>query len=117
VPLDLARLDGREARASSRLHAACRRRLQAEGAAEGRARLALATVAEIAGALGDALRARAQQRLAEAGAGAQARALARDEQDPRAARLITAAAADLVASGGVDDEPDVERDERGDGHD
>jgi hypothetical protein len=117
VSLDLARLDGREARASSRLHASFRRRLQAEVAAEGQARLALATVAEIAGALGDPLRARAQQRLAEAGAEAQARALARDEQDPGAARLITAAAADLVASGGVDDEPDVERDERGDGHD
>lgn len=117
VPLDLARLDAHEARASSRLHAAFRQRLEGEASAEGRLRIALGTLAEVAGALGDALRARAQRRLAHAGPSAQAEAFAQDERDPRGARLIAAAAADLVASGGVGDEPDVERDERRDRHD
>ena len=117
VSFDLARVDGREARASSRLHAALRERVEAEASAEGKARLALAAVADLAGALGDTLRARAQRRLAEAPPDAQARALEADARDPRAAQLITAAAADLVASGGVQDEPDVERDERADGQD
>jgi hypothetical protein len=117
VPLDLARLEGDEARVSSRLHAAFRRRRDLETGREGKARLALAALADVAGAIGDPLRARAQGRLAAAGAEAQARALDRGERDPDAARRITAAAAALVASGGVDDEPDVEGDEPGHGDD
>jgi hypothetical protein len=117
VHLDLAQLDDREARASSRLRAAFEQRLGAEPSTEGKVRVALATVGEIASAFGDVLRARAQRRLAEAEPEEQAEALARDQRSPHAARLITAAAANLVASGGVDEEPDVERDEPGDRRD
>jgi hypothetical protein len=117
VPRDLAAVDGQQVRASSRLRAVFRERVGTETTAEGTARLALAVLADLAGALGDPLRARAQRRLAEAGPEAQARALERETRDPGAARLITAAAADLVASGGVQDEPDVEGDERRDGDD
>jgi hypothetical protein len=114
---DLARVDGSEARVSSRLATAIARRLAEPAAADARAQLALAALAEMATALGDAVRARAQVALAAAPPGAQAAAMERDEVDPKTAQIIAAAAADLLASGRVDDQPDVEGDERRDGQD
>jgi hypothetical protein len=113
---ELARVDGAEARVSATLAAAIARRLR-EPALDARAPLALAALAEIATAIGDTVRARAQARLAAATPEAQAEALGRHEADPAAARMITAAVAALLASGRVDDQPDVEGDERGDGDD
>ena len=114
---DLARVDGEEARVSATLAAAIARKLRSSAAPEARAQLALAALAEIAAALGDVLRARAQARLAAASPAAQAAALTHPRGDSHAAEVIAAAVGDLVASARVDDEPDVERDERGDGND
>jgi len=83
-----------------------------------RAETALAALLELATALGDGLRARAQARLAAADAATQHAALGRAHaESPDAARTITAAVAALLASGRVDDEPDVEGGERRDRHD
>jgi hypothetical protein len=119
---DLARADDDEVRISTTLAGEIARRLRdaagglpAPAAAHAaRAQLALAALAEIARVIADPLRARAQRRLAAATPEAQAEALRRETVDPRNARTITAAVADLVASGRVDDEPDVEGDEAGD---
>jgi hypothetical protein len=111
VEADLACVEGSEARVSATLAATIARRLAAPVPPSARAPLALAAVAEIARAMGDAVRARAQRRLAAAAPEAQAAALEREAPDATAAPVITAAAADLLASGRVDDEPDVERDE------
>jgi hypothetical protein len=115
LPADLARVDGAEARVSVMLAAAIARRLEEPAPPEARAQLALAALAESASAVGDTIRARAQARLAAATPDAQANALARHDPDPAAATIITAAVADLLGSGRVDDQPDVERDEGGDG--
>ncbi len=111
---DLARVEGAEARVSATLAAVIARRLGEPAAAAARAQLALAALSEIATAVGDPIRARAQAALAAAPADAQAAALERDDVEPAAAGIITTAVADLLASGRVDDEPDVEADERED---
>jgi hypothetical protein len=116
VDRDLVRIEGAEARIGSLFAAAI-----AEALADGSARTpeaALAMLAEIATALGDGLRARAQARLAAAPEDVQRKALAADgAADPDAARRITRATRALMRSGRVDDEPDVERAERRDRHD
>jgi hypothetical protein len=114
---DLARVEGAEARVSTVLGRAIARRLRRPAPAEGRAQLALAALAEMATAVGDAVRARAQARLAAAPPAVQAAALERRDPDPAAATTITAAVAALLASHRVDDHPDVERDEGEDGDD
>jgi hypothetical protein len=71
---------------------------------------------ELATALGDALRARAQARLAAAAPEAQVAAFVPKADDGgQGARVITRAVGVLLGSGRVDDEPDVERGEAGDG--
>ncbi|MBM3221401.1 MAG: hypothetical protein FJZ38_22465 [Candidatus Rokubacteria bacterium] len=128
VSAEPARVDGVEVRVSETLARAIAERLAAAsapgGGAAARAQLALAALAEIARAVADPIRARAQVRLAAATPEAQAAALARDEGDATGAAIITAGVADLIAagrveepSGRVDDEPDVERDEADDRHD
>jgi hypothetical protein len=117
VASDLARVTGEEARISTTLARAVARRLREPAPATARAQLALAALAEMATAVGDAIRARAQAHLAAAPPEVQAAALERRAADPAVAAQITTAVADLAASGRVDDEPDVERDERGDGDD
>jgi hypothetical protein len=102
VEADLARVDGSEARVSATLAATIARHLAAPGPPSGRAPIALAAVAEIARAMGDTIRARAQRRLAAATPEAQAAALERDAPDTAAAPVITAAVADLLASGRLD---------------
>jgi hypothetical protein len=114
---ELAHVAHAEVRISHVLTEVIARRLREPAPAAARAQLALAALAEIATAVGDAVRARAQGRLAAAPPDAQAAALARHEADPEAATVITAAVADVLASGRVDDEPDVERDEAEDGDD
>jgi hypothetical protein len=111
---DLVRVDGGEVRVSASLTRTIAQRLAALPPSSERAQLALAALAEIARAAGDPLRARAQMRLAAATPAAQAAALAREEPDAAAAPTITAAVEDLLRSGRVDDEPDVEGDEGGD---
>ncbi len=117
VALDLARVDGAEVRVASTLASALARRLAEPATPAAHAELALAALAEIATAVGDGLRARAQAHLAADPPDAQAEALERRDADPEAARTITAAVAQLLASGRVDDQPDVERDEGDDGDD
>lgn len=114
---ELARVEGAEARVSARLATAIAHRLREPAPSDVRAPLALAALAEIATAIGDTVRARAQARLAAATPDAQADALGRLDADPAAARTITAAVADLLSSNRVDDQPDVAGDERGDGDD
>jgi hypothetical protein len=114
---DLARVERAEARLSTVLARAITRRLRRPSAAEAPAQLALAALAEMATAVGDTVRARAQARLAAATPAAQAAALERRDPDPAAATTITAAVAALLASHRVDDHPDVERDEGEDGDD
>ena len=117
VALDLARVDDSEVRASWTLATAVERRLAEPATPDARAQWALAALGEMASAVGDHLRARAQTRLAASPPDVQADALGRDDLDPEAARTITAAVAQLLASGRVGDQPDVERDEGGDGGD
>lgn len=120
VERDLARVDAAEARVSETLAGALAATLGATAAKERRAETALAALVEIATALGDGLRAQAQARLAAAAPAIQAAALAHDrggEDDAATARTITGAVAALLASGRVDDEPDVEGGERRDRHD
>jgi len=82
---DLAALDGGRARVSTALRRVLAARLAAASSRAEQVRLGFATLAEAAHALGDALRARGQARLAEAEAGAQAEALARSSTDAAAA--------------------------------
>ncbi len=96
-----------------------------DAAADRRARLgaALATITEMAGVVGDALRARAQAAIAAQPEARQRALLLGEEPRPVDASRITAALEALLAdvaaepparnpsSGGVDDEPDVEDDE------
>ena len=113
VDRDLVRVDGVEVRIGSLFAAAITDALADPSARE--PKTALAMLAEIASALGDGLRARAQARLVEAPEVVQRQALAADRaDDPDAARRITGAVRALMTSGRVDDEPDVERDERRD---
>jgi len=114
---ELARVGDAEARVSATLAAAIARRLATPAAPEARAHLALAALAEIALAAGDALRARAQAVLARAAPDVQAGALAREHAEPGAAGTVTAAVADLLGSGRVDDQPGVEGEEGADGED
>lgn len=111
----LAHVGEREARIAATVAAALGRALAAAPSDRG-ARVALGALVELATALGDGLRARAQERLAAATPEAQAAAFAEPsrEDDGEAARAITAAVARLLRSGRVDDEPDVERGEGGD---
>jgi hypothetical protein len=110
VDRDLVRIAGAEARIGSVFANAVRHALAEPPNREPAA--ALAILAEIATALGDGLRARAQAGLAAASEGVQRQALERDRvADPDAARRITLAVRALLASGRVGDEPDVERDE------
>lgn len=102
VEAELARVDGSEARVSATLAATIARQLAAAGPPSARAPMALAAVAEIARAMGDTIRARAQRRLAAATPEAQAAALQREAPDTAAAPVITAAVADLLSSGRVD---------------
>jgi hypothetical protein len=116
VRAELARVEGDDVRVSETLARTIAQRLAATTRAAG-AQLALAALAEIARAVADPIRARAQVRLAAAAPDVQAAALAREDADPASAATITAGVADLAASGRVDDEPDVERDEADDRHD
>jgi hypothetical protein len=72
---DLARLDATHARLSARLRRALAERVQAAGSRAEQVRLGFAALADLAQALGDPLRARAQARLAVATPAAQAAAL------------------------------------------
>lgn len=117
VAADLARVEMSEARVSATLATAIAQRLVEAATRRARAALALGALAEVGRAVADAIRARAQIRLAGAAPDVQAAALEREVPDPTAAQAITAAVADLLASGRVDDEPDVERDEGADGDD
>jgi hypothetical protein len=65
--------------------------------------------------MADPLRLRALARLAAAAADGLVTALEHVDDDPDSARTITAAVEWLLASGGVDDQPDVEGDEPDDG--
>ena len=111
---DLAHVDGSEVRISATLARTLARRLAEPAPRATRAQLALAALAEIARVIAEPIRARAQRRLAAATPEAQAAALAREAADPEGAQTITAAVAAVVASGRVDDQPDVEGDEAGD---
>jgi hypothetical protein len=113
VDRDLVRIEGAEARIGSLFATAIARALASSPAHPPEA--ALAMLAEIATALGDGLRARAQARLAAAPEDVQRQALAAGPgDDADAARRITLAVRALMTSGRVDDQPDVERDERHD---
>ena len=114
VPLDLARVDTGRVRMSRALHATFAERLAATRTVEAKARLGLAMLGEMAGAVGDALRARAQARLAAASVETQRAAFDAQDIGPDVAKTITAAVAALT-SGRVDDEPHVEGDEARDG--
>jgi hypothetical protein len=114
TPGDLVAIDGDEVRLSTALRALIVERL---GAASGpaRAALALAALREIALLVGDAVRARAQARVAALPLAEQERLLAAPPgPDPGAGATVTAAVAALIADAerrsgrGVQDEPDVE---------
>ena len=104
-----------EIRVSSTFVAALARRLAQPATRDARAHLALGALTELAAAMADPLRLRAQARLAAADAEAHAVALGRTNGVGDSARTITAAVAAVLASGGVSDEPDVEGDEPDDG--
>jgi len=97
VPLALAQVRAGEVRVSSRLATVFARRLATTATPERRARLGLAMLAEMASAVGDALRARAQARLAAASPDAQTAAFAKPDENPETARAITAAVAALTS--------------------
>jgi hypothetical protein len=80
-------LDAQHAQVSTRLRQALGQRLAATADRAGQLRLGFATLAELAQALGDPLRARAQARLAAARPAAQAAAL-EAERPPADARAI-----------------------------
>jgi hypothetical protein len=82
---DLAALDDGRARVSTALRRVLAVRLATAGSRAEQVRLGFAALAEAAHALGDALRARGQARLAAVDAGAQAEALARSSTDAAAA--------------------------------
>jgi len=82
---DLARLDGDRVRLSLRLRGALAGRVTAAGSRAEQVRLGFAALAELAQALGDGLRARAQAHLAAATPAAQAAALASGRTPARAA--------------------------------
>jgi hypothetical protein len=111
LALDLVRVADDEIRVSATFAAALAGRLAQPAAPDARAHLALRALTELATAMADPLRARAQARLAAAGAEAQAAALEGGDDNREAARTITAAVAAMLVSGGVGDEPDVEGDE------
>ncbi len=101
-PLDreLVRIEGRGVRADTRLRGALAEALAATSDAAARAGLALAALAEIAAGVGDALRHRAQARLAtrpEAEQRAALEALGRQASGPDEARAISAAVALLLS--------------------
>jgi hypothetical protein len=82
---DLAVLDGGHARLSARLHRALAERVQAAASRAEQVRLGFTALAELAQALGDPLRARAQARLAAAPPAAQAAVLATGRSPAEAA--------------------------------
>jgi hypothetical protein len=112
---DLVRVTDDEVRVSSTFADALSRRLAEPAAADARAYQALGALTELAVAMADPLRLRAQARLAAAAADGLVTALEHVDDDPDSARTITAAVERLLASGGVDDQPDVEGDEPDDG--
>jgi hypothetical protein len=97
VPLALAQVGAGEIRVSSQLATVFAQRLATTATPERRARLGLAMLAEMASAVGDALRARAQARLAAASPDAQTAAFAQPDENPETARAITAAVAALTS--------------------
>ena len=115
LALDLVRVTHDEIRVSSTFVAALARRLAQPATRDARAHLALGALTELAAAMADPLRLRAQARLAAADADAHAVARERRDDVGDSARTITAAVAAVLASGGVGDEPDVEGDEPDDG--
>jgi hypothetical protein len=114
---DAVRIDGDHARVSARVHEVARRRLRAHPDHRSRVELGFALLGELAGLLGDWLRARAQAILAAASPEQQASAVALDA-DPEAGAtgpIIARAVASLACSvQRPDDEPGVERDEQRD---
>lgn len=120
VRRDLIALDGARLRATSRLLSAARSRLGAAAAPDEEMQVALLLVAEMAHLAGDALRARAQSRLAALPEAEQAAILeaARGVDPAQAARDIAVAVRTLLRweplRDGVQDQLDVEGDERAD---
>jgi hypothetical protein len=116
---DLVTIAGDRVRFSDRLRELARTRIAALAEPPARMTVALATLAEAAALIGDELRARAQRAIAAMRPRDQAAALAAGVPSSPAAPEIARAAATLLAelSGrGVDDQPDVERDEERDRH-
>ena len=114
VRLDLAEVGEREVVVADALAHRLARRLASADDRATRAREALMALTELAAAIADPLRLRAQARLAAAAPDVQLAALRQDSHDPDTAPAIAGGVATVVASGRVDDEPDVEGDERGD---
>ena len=112
---DLVRVTDDEARMSSRFAAALGRRLADPATRDASAHLALGALTEVAAAMADPLRVRAQTRLAAAAPDAQAASFEHVEDDRASARTMTAAVTAVIVSGGVGDQPDVEGDEPDDG--
>lgn len=120
VSRELVTLDGGRLRASSRLLATVRARLSAGPTSDEDVRIALALVAELAHLVGDAVRARAQARLAALPPEAQATVLeaSRGVDADESARAIASALRALLAwpvlRDGVQDQLHVEGDEGAD---
>src|SRR5205814_1287660 len=125
VTRDLILVEGDRIRVSESFRRALAETLAAAGGRGPRATAALTAVVELAGLLGDELRARAQARLAALPPEAQARALdalgTPPPADGRHARAIAEAIEALLSDVGAcasgdcaDDEPDVEGEERRD---
>jgi hypothetical protein len=116
---DLVTIEGDRVRFSDRLRVLARTRLAAVAKPPARMAIAVATLAEAAALIGDEVRARAQRAMAAMSRRDQTAALAAAGPSSPAAPEIARAAATLLAelSGdGVDDQPDVERDEERDRH-
>ena len=111
LALDLTEVTDREVAVADAFARRLTERLRAISERDERSHLALSALTELAVALGDPLRLRAQAWLAAAPPEAQAAALARDAHEGSLARTITAGVAALAASGRVDDEPEVEEEE------
>src|SRR5262249_57325198 len=109
VASDLAHASHHEVRVSTRFAAELSRRLACLDRDDARARLTLTALTELAAAMADPLRLRAQRWLAAATGEAQSAAFELQDDERDAARTITAAVAAVVRSRGVCHQPDVER--------
>jgi hypothetical protein len=127
VDRDLVRLDGDQLLVSVKVLDAAIVRRPRPGTRRAAVELAFAALGEVAGLVGDALRSRAQARLASCPPDRAAEAVGVAEDPGRAhsaaviARAVDALAAELVeawatSARGSDDQPDVEQDERRDRH-